>query len=44
MSSDRSLNFDDKPLINALDVLNKLERAEYDQTLNLVDQYPTDTP
>ena len=31
-------------MTNALDVINKLEPVEYDQTYDLVDQYNEDTP
>ncbi|MFM7985354.1 MAG: hypothetical protein ACKPKO_39180, partial [Candidatus Fonsibacter sp.] len=31
-ASDKRLKFNEKPLINALDVINKLEPVEYDQT------------
>ncbi|MFM7982303.1 MAG: tail fiber domain-containing protein, partial [Candidatus Fonsibacter sp.] len=31
-------------LINALDVINKLEPVEYDQTFDLVETYTPDTP
>ena len=43
-SSDKRLKFNDQPLVNALDVINKLEPVEYDQTYNLVDHYTPDTP
>ncbi|MFM7977865.1 MAG: tail fiber domain-containing protein, partial [Candidatus Fonsibacter sp.] len=43
-SSCKRLKFNEKPLTNALDVINKLEPVEYDQTHNLVDQYTADTP
>ncbi|MFM7989499.1 MAG: tail fiber domain-containing protein [Candidatus Fonsibacter sp.] len=43
-SSDKRLKFNEKPLINALDVINKLEPLEYDQTHDLLEQYTTDTP
>ncbi|MFM7986027.1 MAG: hypothetical protein ACKPKO_42610 [Candidatus Fonsibacter sp.] len=35
-SSDKRLKFNEKPLINALDVISKLEPLEYDQTHYLV--------
>ncbi|MFM7990441.1 MAG: hypothetical protein ACKPKO_65100, partial [Candidatus Fonsibacter sp.] len=38
------LKFNEKPLINALDVINKLEPVEYDQTFDLVETYTPDTP
>ena len=43
-ASDKRLKFNEKPLINALDVINKLEPVEYDQTFDLVDTYTPDTP
>ena len=43
-ASDKRLKFNDKPLVNALDVINKLEPVEYDQTYELVDQYTADLP
>ena len=33
-SSDKRLKFNEKPLINALDVINKLEPVEYDHTFD----------
>jgi hypothetical protein len=43
-ASDRRLKLNEKPLVNALAVINILEPAEYDQTHMLVDQYTSDTP
>ena len=43
-ASDKRLKFNEKPLTNALDVINQLEPVEYDQTYDLVDQYTSDTP
>ena len=43
-TSDKILKFNAKPLINALDVIHRLEPVEYDQTYDLVDHYTTDTP
>ena len=43
-SSDQRLKFNAKPLTNALDVINRLEPVEYDQTQNLTDTYTADTP
>ncbi|MFM7980504.1 MAG: tail fiber domain-containing protein, partial [Candidatus Fonsibacter sp.] len=43
-ASDKRLKFNDKPLTNALGVINQLEPVEYDQTNDLVDQYTSDTP
>ena len=37
-SSDKRLKFNEKPLTNVLNVMNKLEPVEYDQTYDLVDQ------
>ncbi|MFM7982542.1 MAG: hypothetical protein ACKPKO_24790, partial [Candidatus Fonsibacter sp.] len=42
--SDKLLTFNVKPLTNALDVINRLEPVEYDQTYTLVDEYTTETP
>ncbi|MFM7981270.1 MAG: tail fiber domain-containing protein [Candidatus Fonsibacter sp.] len=33
-----------KPLTNSLDIINRLEPVEYDQTYNLVDEYTPETP
>ena len=38
-ASDNRLKFNDKPLVNALDIINKLEPVEYDQTFDLVEHY-----
>ena len=43
-TSDKRLKFNEKPLTNALDVINKLEPLEYDQTQDIVDQITPDTP
>ncbi|MFM7988546.1 MAG: tail fiber domain-containing protein, partial [Candidatus Fonsibacter sp.] len=43
-TSDKRLKFNEKPLVNALVVINGLEPVEYDQTDVLVDQYMPDTP
>ena len=43
-ASDRRLKLNEKPLVNALAVINRLEPVEYDQTHMLVDQYTSDTP
>ncbi|MFM7987834.1 MAG: tail fiber domain-containing protein, partial [Candidatus Fonsibacter sp.] len=43
-SSDKRLKFNVKPLTNALDVINRLEPVEYDQTYTLVDDYTPETP
>ncbi|MFM7988194.1 MAG: tail fiber domain-containing protein, partial [Candidatus Fonsibacter sp.] len=43
-ASDKRLKFNEKPLTNALDVINQLEPVEYDPTYDLVDQYTSDTP
>ena len=43
-SSDKRLKFNEKPLVNALDIINRLEPVEYDQTYNLTDAYTEDTP
>ena len=36
-ASDKRLKSHDKPLVNALDIINKLEPVEYDQTFDLVE-------
>ena len=36
-SCDKRLKFNEKPLTNALDVMNQLEPAEYDQNNNLTE-------
>ena len=38
------MKFIAKPLTNALDVINRLEPFEYDQTQNLTDTYTAATP
>ena len=43
-SSDQRLKFNAKPLTNALDVINRLEPVEYDQTQDLTETFTTDTP
>ena len=43
-ASDKRLKFNEKPLVNALDIINRLEPVEYDQTYNLTDTYTEDTP
>ena len=43
-TSDKRFKFNEKPLTNALDVINQLEPVEYDQTYDLDDQYTSDTP
>ena len=43
-TSDKRLKFNEKPLVNALGVINRLEPVEYDQTHNLVDEYTVETP
>ena len=44
VTSDKRLKFNERILTNALDVINKLEPVEYDQTYDLVDQFNEDTP
>ena len=36
-ASDNRLNFNEQPLVNALNVVNRLELVEYDHTYDLVD-------
>jgi hypothetical protein len=43
-SSDKRLKFNEKPIVNALDIIKRLEPVEYDQTYYLVDEYTPDTP
>ena len=43
-SSDKRLKFNEKPLTNALDLINRLEPVEYDQTRDLTESYTADTP
>ena len=43
-SSDKRLTFNEKPLINAISVINRLEPVEYDQTIDLIEQNTEDTP
>ncbi len=43
-SSDKRLKFNEKPLVNALGVINRLEAVEYDQTYDLVDEYTVEAP
>ena len=38
------LQVNEKPLTNALDVINKLEPLEYDQTQDIVDEFNENTP
>ena len=44
LPSDKRLKFNEKPLTNALDVINRLEPVEYDQTRDLTETYTADTP
>ena len=43
-SSGKRLKVNEKPLTNALDVINRLEPVEYDQTRDLTETYTADTP
>ncbi|MFM7987885.1 MAG: tail fiber domain-containing protein, partial [Candidatus Fonsibacter sp.] len=43
-TSDKRMKFNEKSVNNALDVINKLEPVEYDQTVDLVEQYTPETP
>ncbi|MFM7984695.1 MAG: hypothetical protein ACKPKO_35770, partial [Candidatus Fonsibacter sp.] len=43
-SSVKIWRFDEEALANALDVINKIETFEYEQTQYLVGQYTTSTP
>ena len=40
----RDAKFNERPFINFLDVINRLELDENDQTHDLVEQYTPDTP
>ena len=44
VTSDKRLKFNEKPLINAIRVINRLEPVKYDQTIGLIVQYTEDTP
>ena len=44
VSSDKILKFNERPLVNALNVINRLEPVENDHTQDLVDEYTSDTP
>ena len=37
------MKFHEQPLMNALDVINRLEPVDYDQTVDLIEQYTEDT-
>ncbi|MFM7988776.1 MAG: tail fiber domain-containing protein, partial [Candidatus Fonsibacter sp.] len=43
-TSDKRFKFNEMPLTSAVNVINQLEPVEYDQTIDLVEQYTTDTP
>ena len=43
-SSDKRLKFNEKPLVNALGLINRLTAYEYDQTIDIVDNFTKDTP
>ena len=44
-ASDKRLKFNEKPLVNALDDINKLEPVEYDQTFDFkISLYIRNTP
>ena len=38
-ASDKRLKFNENPLVNAMNVINRLEPVEYDQTYDLVDTF-----
>ena len=42
--SDKQLKFNEKPLVNALGLINRLTAYEYDQTIDIVDKFTKDTP
>ena len=43
-TSDKRLKFNDKPIVNALNIISKLEPVEYDRTYDIVDTYTPETP
>ena len=43
-SSGKRLKYYEKPIVNAISVINRLELVEYDQTIDLIEQYTEDTP
>ena len=43
-ASDKRLKWNEQPLANALDIINKPEPVEYDQTFDVVDHYTPETP
>ena len=43
-ASDNRLKFNEKPLVNALDIIGKLEPVEYDQTFDLVENTHHERP
>ena len=43
-TSDKRLKFNEKPLVNALDIIRKLKPVEYNQTFEWVDHYTPETP
>ena len=44
VSSDKRLKFNEKQLTNALDVINRLEPCEYQQSQEIVERLTPDTP
>ena len=43
-SSGKRLKYYEKPIVNAISVINRLVPVEYDQTVDLIEQYTEDTP
>ena len=44
VSSDKILTLNEKPLVNAIGVINRFEPVEYDQTVSLIEQYTDGSP
>ena len=44
VTSDARLKVNEKPLVNAIGVINRFEPVEYDQTVSLMEQYTDGTP
>ena len=43
-ASDKRLKFNEKPLVNAEEIIGKLDPVEYDQTYDLIENYTPETP
>ena len=44
VASGKRFNINEKPLVNAIVVINRFEPVEYDQTVSLIEQYTDGTP